>query len=184
MNPANESGDFGARSGAVGSLASANGTSATVVAKGILNATRSPDATFGKSEPVSVARSLSSGHLNLSQPTGSWASAGAAIAQAMRTVIANLMARVLIDRDHDVGRLDDGDGGAAHLEAELVDRFIGDRRGDDLPRRDLEADVSGRGALLHVDNFAFELIACADFHGRSFRRSFNNVRRAYAPRER
>jgi hypothetical protein len=43
---------------------------------------RLPDATLGRSVPVSVARSLSSGHLNLSQPDGSragtWAKAGIA----------------------------------------------------------------------------------------------------------
>jgi hypothetical protein len=43
-----------------------------------------------------VARSLSSGHLNLSQPTGSWASAGAAIAQADKAMTAALMPAVLM----------------------------------------------------------------------------------------
>jgi hypothetical protein len=61
-----------------------------VVAQGIGHATRSPDMTFGKSVPLSVARSLSSGHLNLSQPTGSCAKPGRAITQATRTMIAGL----------------------------------------------------------------------------------------------
>jgi hypothetical protein len=72
----------------MGSLASANGTSATVVASGKGHAKRSPDPTFGRSVPFSVARSLSSGHLNLSQPTGSCANAGTAIAQAAMTMNA------------------------------------------------------------------------------------------------
>src|SRR5215472_9251783 len=77
MNPANALFDFGARSGATGSFTSVNGSSVTVVANGSGQPTRLPDASFGKSVPVRVARSLSSGHLNLSQPAGSCASAEA-----------------------------------------------------------------------------------------------------------
>src|SRR5579864_1285083 len=91
--PAKLSGDFGARSGGTGNLASANGTSPTIVANGIGNVTRAPDVSFGRSVPLSVARSLSSGHLNLSQPTGSAPNAGAAIAQAARTMNAVLTAQ-------------------------------------------------------------------------------------------
>src|SRR5579862_5385479 len=86
--PAKLSGDFGARSGGAGSFASANGTSATIVPKGIGNVTLAPEAIFGRSVPLSVARSLSSGHLNLSQPTGSCANAGTATIQAARAMNA------------------------------------------------------------------------------------------------
>src|SRR5271154_706101 len=89
MKPAKLSDDFGARSGAIGSLASANGARATTTETGSACATLVPDATVGVS-PMSMARSLSSGHLNLSQPTGSWANAGPAIAQAARAMSAYL----------------------------------------------------------------------------------------------
>src|SRR5579862_8330914 len=93
MKPANVSTDFGARSGSVGSLALSKDTRATLVAHGIGQVTRSPDVTFGKSVQLSVARSLSSGHLNLSQPTGSCARHCPATAQATTTRIAFLMTR-------------------------------------------------------------------------------------------
>src|SRR5271170_446080 len=91
MKPAKDAGCFGARSGGIGNLASANGTSVTVVAKGKGHAARVPDASFGKSVPLSVARSLSSGHLNLSQPTGSWARAGMTI-DKKRTTAGTIVA--------------------------------------------------------------------------------------------
>jgi hypothetical protein len=79
MNPAKLLFDFGARSGGSESLASASGSSVTVVANGSGQLTRLPEVSFGKSVPVSVARSFSSGHLNLSQPAGSCANVGAAL---------------------------------------------------------------------------------------------------------
>src|SRR5262249_48514872 len=86
INPANVLFDFGARSGAIGSFTSADGSSVTVVANGSGHRTRLPEASFGRSLPVSVARSLSSGHLNLSQPAGS--SAKAVVALTHRASIA------------------------------------------------------------------------------------------------
>jgi len=79
IDPAKLLFDFGARSGATGSLASANGVSVTSVANGSGKVARPPEGSFGKSVPVSVARSLSSGYLNLSQPDGSCASADTAL---------------------------------------------------------------------------------------------------------
>src|SRR5271154_7127132 len=79
--PAKLSGDFGARSGAIGSLASANGFNDTTTETGSVGFRLVPDATAGVS-PVSMTFSLSSGHLNLSQPTGSCARQGVATAKA------------------------------------------------------------------------------------------------------
>src|ERR1700722_4333402 len=98
MKPANGPADFGALSGGVGSLASSKGTRATLVAHGIGHVTRSPDAILGKSVPLSVARSLSSGHLNLSQPTGSCARQGPAIAQATSPIMTDFTLLFLLSR--------------------------------------------------------------------------------------
>src|SRR5271154_1051954 len=81
--PAKLSGDFGARSGAIGSLASANGFNDTTTETGSVGFRIGPEATAGVS-PISMARSWSSGHLNLSQPTGSCAKHGVATARATR----------------------------------------------------------------------------------------------------
>ncbi len=56
MKPANVSGDFGIRSGATGSMASANGTRATVVAQGIGHAVRSPETFAGFIQVMAPAR--------------------------------------------------------------------------------------------------------------------------------
>jgi len=165
MKPANVSGDFGARSGATGSLASANGTSARVVAQGMGHATRSADMSFGRSVPLSVARSLSSGHLNLSQPTGSNAKAGPVNTQATRTMVADLTTMPYSTRDHDIGRFDDGYCRGTNLKSEIIHRFVGDRRSNDLTGSDFKADMRRRGTLLQLQYFAFDLIACANSHG-------------------
>jgi hypothetical protein len=70
-NPAKDAGDFGAGSGGKGNLASAKVFRPIAAANGIGQGMRSPELTLGKSVPLSVARSLSSGHLNLSQPDDS-----------------------------------------------------------------------------------------------------------------
>src|SRR6478609_5553260 len=62
---------FGARSGGVGSFASAGATSASVMAAGGNAACSLPEASLARPGAVSAARSLWMGHLNLSQPLGS-----------------------------------------------------------------------------------------------------------------
>src|SRR5476649_1841449 len=70
-----------------------------------------------------------------------------------------------VEADHHVGGLDDGIGLLAHLEAKLVDRLVGDRGGDDRAAH-VDADMRGRGALLHVDDLALETVSRTDPHGR------------------
>jgi hypothetical protein len=111
-----------------GSFTSPNGFSVTIVANGSGHVARLPEASFGKSVPVSVARSLSSGHLNLSHPTGSCAKAGAALTPSADKTNIGFTGRsfwsrmilsenrvalfgdhALIDCDHDIGCFDDRD---------------------------------------------------------------------------
>jgi len=68
--------------------------------------------------------------------------------------------------DHDIRRLDDGPGVIADLEREIVDGIVGDRRCDDHSGANVDANVSRRLALGNADNFAFELVACAELHCR------------------
>src|SRR4029077_16370087 len=93
-NPANVLSDLAARSGATGNFISLNGSSVTIVANGSAHGARRPEASFGKSVPVNVARSLSSGHLNLSQPAGSCASAGTALTHRANTMHRSFTARL------------------------------------------------------------------------------------------
>ena len=93
INPAKLLFVFGARSGASASLASAKGVSVTIVANGSGQLARPLEASFGKSVPVSVARSLSSGHLNLSQPTRSSANAGAMLANLITMRLISMLTR-------------------------------------------------------------------------------------------
>jgi hypothetical protein len=79
-------------------------------------------------------------------------------------MIADLTTNALFNRDHDIGSFDDGYCRDANLKSEIVHRFIGDRRGNDLTGRDLKADMRRRGTLLHLQYFAFDLIACANSH--------------------
>src|SRR5215469_6631102 len=170
----------------MGSLASTSGTSATMVAKGSGHFTSVPDTTLGRSVPVRVARSLSSGHLNLSQPTGSCANAGAAantavarrknvlMKSALLTDIAQHGSDVrlvpepditerLVHSHHDAGRLDDGVSRFALFELEIVHRLIGDRSGNGLTA-DVNPNMGCGGTLFHVGDLTFEVIARAKFH--------------------
>src|SRR5262245_27553845 len=70
-----------------------------------------------------------------------------------------------VEADHDVRGLDDGIGLLACLQAELVDRLVGDRGRDDGPV-DVETDMGGGGALLDLDDPALEAVSGADLHGR------------------
>jgi len=99
INPANVVFDFGTRSGPTGSFTSPNGFSVTIIANGSGHVARLPEASFGKSVPVSVARSLSSGHLNLSHPTGSCAKAGAALTPSANKTNIGFTGRILVAHD-------------------------------------------------------------------------------------
>src|SRR5262249_48042931 len=68
-----------------------------------------------------------------------------------------------VEADHDVRRLDDGIGLLADLEAELVDRLVGDRGRDDGAMH-VEPDVGSRRTLLDFDNLALQPIPGADLH--------------------
>src|SRR3954454_15005509 len=70
-----------------------------------------------------------------------------------------------IDRNHDIGGLDHGGGGLAGRELELIHGFVGDRGGDDGAAAEVDANVSGRLTLLHLDDFALENVARAELHG-------------------
>src|ERR1700722_15183845 len=51
------------------------------------------------------------------------------------------------------------------LDAQIIDRLVGDRGGHDLAASDVDADVRGGGALLDFDDGALDLVACTDPHG-------------------
>src|ERR1700679_2821565 len=70
---------FGARSGGVGSLASAGASNPSVMPGGGGAASSPPDASLMRSGAVNAARSRSIGHLNLSQPLGSSAAHAGAV---------------------------------------------------------------------------------------------------------
>src|SRR4029077_6401816 len=70
-----------------------------------------------------------------------------------------------IDRDHHIGGLDHGGGRLADRELELIHGFIGDRGGDDGAAAEVDANVSGRLPLLHLDDLALENVARAELHG-------------------
>src|ERR1700724_2306288 len=67
--------------------------------------------------------------------------------------------------DHNVRRLDDGNGVVADLQAELVDGFVGDRRRDDDAIGDGDPDMRGRRAAADFHDLAVDLIAGAELHG-------------------
>src|SRR5215470_17274897 len=71
-----------------------------------------------------------------------------------------------VARHHHVRGLDDRVGIVADLQAELVDRFVGDRRGDHRPTRELDPHVGRGRALLHLDHLASEYVTRAELHGR------------------
>src|SRR5215472_581089 len=81
INPAKLPAVFGGRDGKTGSFASAYGMSATVTAVASDCGIWVPEAICDGL--ARSARSLSMGHLNLSQPTGSCANAGVAANNAM-----------------------------------------------------------------------------------------------------
>src|ERR1700722_1151512 len=156
---------FGARSGGVGSFASAGACKPSVIPVDGRAASSPPEASLMRSGAVSAARSCSIGHLNLSQPLGS--SAAKAGAVASRTNPTSRSARISIHRDHDVGGLHHHGDMALGLDAEFIDRLVGDRGGDDMAASDIDPDVRGGGALLDFDDGALDLVACTDAHGES-----------------
>src|SRR6478609_946158 len=130
---------LGARSGGVGNLASAGARKASVTPVDGKAVSSPPDASLERSGAVSAARSRSIGHLNLSQPLGSSAAKAGALKSRANATINGV--RMSIDRDHDVGGLDyDGDF-AARLDGEIIDRFVGDRGGDDMTVPDVDKHV-------------------------------------------
>src|SRR5438270_3237925 len=166
---------FGARSGGEGSLASPGVVSASVIPVDGSTARSLPEASRARSGAVSAARSRSIGHLNLSQPLGSSAAhAGAARSSSNATRTG---ARMSIHRDHDVGSLDHDGDLTLGLDAEVIDRLVGDRGGDDLAAADVDANMGSGRAFLHLDDGALDLIACTDAHDASH----TVVPRAVAP---
>src|SRR6185369_11079055 len=165
---------LGARSGGIGSLASAGLRRARITACAGRAVSSAPEASLRRSGAVSAARSRSIPHLNLSQPLGSSAAqAGAAPSSASAT---RSEVRMSVDGNHDVGSFHHDRRLAAGLDAEVVHRLIGDGGGDDLATSDIDADM-GRGcALLHLDDGTLALVACTDAHG-----SPHNARRTRTP---
>src|SRR6185436_17456281 len=107
---------LGARSGGVGSLASAGLRKASITACAGSAASSAPDASLRRSGAVSAARSRSMPHLNLSQPLGSSAAqAGAAPSNASAT---RNEVRMSVDCDHDIGSFHHDSRLAAGLDAE------------------------------------------------------------------
>src|SRR3954470_5073536 len=125
---------LGARSGGVGSLASAGATSASVTPVDGKFASSPPEMSLARSGAVSAARSRSIGHLNLSQPLGSSAAHAGA---APNSISARRAARMSVHRDHDIRGLDHHRSLAAGFDSEFVDGLVGDRRGDDLAVADI-----------------------------------------------
>src|SRR5580692_1472064 len=121
---------LGARSGGEGSLASAGVCRPSVIPVDGRAASSPPEATLMRSGAVSAARSCSIGHLNLSQPLGS--SAARAGAVPSNTSATSKDARISIHPNHDVGGLHHHGDMALGLDAEFIDRLVGDRGGDDL----------------------------------------------------
>src|SRR6476469_133269 len=153
---------LGARSGGVGNLASAGARKASVTPVDGKTVSSPPDASLARSGAVSAARSRSIGHLNLSQPLGSSAAQAGATPNSNNATSSDV--RMSVHRDHDVGGLHHDGNLAAGLDAEIVDRVIGDRRGDDLAAADIDADTRRRRAFLHFDDAALDLVACTDAH--------------------
>src|SRR5437764_15268430 len=153
---------FGARSGGEGSLASADAVSASVIPCDGRAASSAPDASWVRSGAVSAARSRSTGHLNLSQPLGSSAANAGAVVSSSNTTRTGV--RMSIHRDHDVGRLDHDGDVTIGLDAEVVDRLVSDRGGDDLAATDIDATMGCGCAPLPFDAGALDPVACPRAH--------------------
>ena len=69
-----------------------------------------------------------------------------------------------VDRDHDVGGLDHQADAAVHLDAELVDRLVGDRGRQDISS-DVDVNMRSGRAFLDFDYDAPDVVACTDAHG-------------------
>jgi hypothetical protein len=65
---------------------------------------------------------------------------------------------------HDVRRFDHGKSVVADFKAKIVDGFVGDGGMDGHPIADVDMDMTGRLSLFHGGDFAFDLVASADFH--------------------
>jgi hypothetical protein len=98
----------------------------------------------------------------LSQPLGS--SAADAGTAPSNTKAMRSGARMLVYSNHDVGSLHDDGDVALGLDAQFIDRLVGDRGGYHLAVADIDADVRRGRALLHFDDGTFDLIACTDAH--------------------
>src|ERR1700677_4211280 len=120
-------------------------------------------------------------HLNLSQPLGS--SAAQAGTAPSNTKATRSGARMLVHSNHDVGSLHDDGDMAFGLDAQFIDRLVGDRGGNDLATANIDADMRSGRALLHFDDGALDLIACTDAHDRSFIVFFPYVTTACINRE-
>src|ERR1700759_3263285 len=115
---------FGVRSGGEGNFASLGATSDSVMPVAGIAATSLPELSFTRSGAVSTARSWSIFHLNLSQPLGSSAARTGAAAKASSATSNSL--RMSVHRNHDIRSLDDDGDVALGLDAEFVDRLVGD----------------------------------------------------------
>src|SRR5690606_15173584 len=69
-----------------------------------------------------------------------------------------------VDAYHHVARLDNGGRLLADFELELLGGSLGDRRHDDHTTAEVDLDVRGRHAVLHIDDLALELIARTHSH--------------------
>src|SRR5262249_22202965 len=76
--------------------------------------------------------------------------------------------------DHDVRCLDNRKHIVAGSEGEIVDRLVGDRRGDDDAAADVDTDMRCRLTFGDRDDLAFELVAGAKLHLTLLRRPVNS----------
>src|ERR1700688_3775539 len=69
-----------------------------------------------------------------------------------------------IHRDHHIGCLYHHGHLVLGLDAEFIDRLVGDRGGHDLAAADVDADMRGGRALLDFEDGALDLVTCTDAH--------------------